>query len=301
MDYVTCGTGSYFDFFSLIPTSLYPARLGEPSPRPSRRSPATPSSRPRATSARRMRPRRCWPPATPTWSRSSGARSPIPTWWPRRGAGRADRVRPCISCNQLCWGRRSRDYWISCLINPSAGREHVWGGDRFEPAAAPARCSSSAVGRPGSRRPGWRRNGATPSPWCEAASAWAGSGGWPGASRPAVADPRSPGLVRAGAGRLGVDVRLGHGVDAGLVAEAGAGRGRRRHGRGDRPVRASSAPCRWSTACPASTSQRRQHPRRPGRHGGRRRAVSSCSTTSATGGASARPCSSRRPACTSRW
>ena len=34
----------------------------------------------------------------------------------------------------MCWGRRYRDYWISCLVNPSAGREHLWGGDRFEPA-----------------------------------------------------------------------------------------------------------------------------------------------------------------------
>jgi NADPH-dependent glutamate synthase beta subunit-like oxidoreductase len=33
----------------------------------------------------------------------------------------------------MCWGRRSRDYWISCLINPSAGREFEWGGDRFHP------------------------------------------------------------------------------------------------------------------------------------------------------------------------
>jgi NADPH-dependent 2,4-dienoyl-CoA reductase/sulfur reductase-like enzyme len=32
-------------------------------------------------------------------------------------------------------GARSRDYWISCLINPSAGREFEWGGDRFSPAA----------------------------------------------------------------------------------------------------------------------------------------------------------------------
>ncbi|MEZ5868733.1 MAG: FAD-dependent oxidoreductase [Defluviimonas denitrificans] len=37
----------------------------------------------------------------------------------------------------MCWGRRSRDYWISCLINPSAGREFEWGGDRFTPAAKP--------------------------------------------------------------------------------------------------------------------------------------------------------------------
>ncbi len=49
--------------------------------------------------------------------------------------GRAEDVRGCISCNQMCWGRRSRDYWISCLINPSAGREFEWGGDRFTPAA----------------------------------------------------------------------------------------------------------------------------------------------------------------------
>ncbi|MDB5660968.1 MAG: oxidoreductase [Cypionkella sp.] len=50
--------------------------------------------------------------------------------------GRADDIRGCISCNQMCWGRRSRDYWISCLINPSAGREFEWGGDRFVPTPA---------------------------------------------------------------------------------------------------------------------------------------------------------------------
>jgi thioredoxin reductase len=49
--------------------------------------------------------------------------------------GRAQDVRGCISCNQMCWGRRSRDYWISCLINPSAGREFEWGGDRFTAAS----------------------------------------------------------------------------------------------------------------------------------------------------------------------
>jgi NADPH-dependent 2,4-dienoyl-CoA reductase/sulfur reductase-like enzyme len=48
--------------------------------------------------------------------------------------GRVGDIRPCISCNQMCWGRRSRDYWISCLVNPSAGREFEWGGDTFTPA-----------------------------------------------------------------------------------------------------------------------------------------------------------------------
>ncbi|MFD1807066.1 FAD-dependent oxidoreductase [Gemmobacter lanyuensis] len=52
----------------------------------------------------------------------------------KTAAGRAEDVRGCISCNQMCWGRRSRDYWISCLINPSVGREWEWGGDRFTPA-----------------------------------------------------------------------------------------------------------------------------------------------------------------------
>ena len=46
--------------------------------------------------------------------------------------GRAEDIRTCLSCNQMCWGRRSRDYWISCLVNPSAGREFEWGGDRFK-------------------------------------------------------------------------------------------------------------------------------------------------------------------------
>jgi NADPH-dependent 2,4-dienoyl-CoA reductase/sulfur reductase-like enzyme len=30
-----------------------------------------------------------------------------------------------------------RDYWISCLVNPSAGREHEWGGDAVAVAAQP--------------------------------------------------------------------------------------------------------------------------------------------------------------------
>ena len=51
--------------------------------------------------------------------------------------GRADDIRPCISCNQLCIGRRMRDYHISCLVNPSVGREHAWDGDRAPPAATP--------------------------------------------------------------------------------------------------------------------------------------------------------------------
>ena len=51
--------------------------------------------------------------------------------------GRADDIRPCISCNQLCIGRRMRDYHISCLVNPSVGREHAWDGDSAPAAETP--------------------------------------------------------------------------------------------------------------------------------------------------------------------
>ena len=59
-----------------------------------------------------------------------------PFWARKVHEDRADDVRGCISCNQMCWGRRSRDYWISCLVNPSVGREHEWGSEDLDPAPA---------------------------------------------------------------------------------------------------------------------------------------------------------------------
>jgi len=139
MDYVTCGTGSYFDFYQIIPTSLYEPRLGEPYAAALKgvvrhalvqaeshiRTPEAAESVLAAGHADLV----------------SIVRGQIadPHLVAKARAGRVDEVRGCISCNQLCWGRRSRDYWISCLINPSAGREFEWGGDRFEPAAEPRR------------------------------------------------------------------------------------------------------------------------------------------------------------------
>jgi 2,4-dienoyl-CoA reductase-like NADH-dependent reductase (Old Yellow Enzyme family) len=51
--------------------------------------------------------------------------------------GRAEDIRPCISCNQLCLGRRLRDYYISCLVNPSVSREHEWDGDHVGRSSQP--------------------------------------------------------------------------------------------------------------------------------------------------------------------
>jgi 2,4-dienoyl-CoA reductase-like NADH-dependent reductase (Old Yellow Enzyme family) len=136
MDYVTCGTGSYLDFYPLIPTSLYDQRLGAPYAAALKR--VVRHARVQAESHIRT-------PAAAEELISTGQADMVsivrgqiadPHLVAKARADRADDVRPCISCNQLCWGRRSRDYWISCLVNPSAGREWQWGGDRFEPAAA---------------------------------------------------------------------------------------------------------------------------------------------------------------------
>jgi thioredoxin reductase len=50
-------------------------------------------------------------------------------------AGRADDVRPCIACNQGCIAMIELHQPITCLMNPTAGREAEWPPERVEPAA----------------------------------------------------------------------------------------------------------------------------------------------------------------------
>ena len=139
MDYVTCGTGSYFDFGRIIPPSLFDQRLGEPFAAALKG--AVRNAKVQAESHIRTPEAAEAVLAAGHADMVSIVRGQIadPHLVAKARAGRADEVRPCISCNQLCWGRRSRDYWISCLVNPSAGREWEWGGDRFERAAATRR------------------------------------------------------------------------------------------------------------------------------------------------------------------
>ncbi|MFM2076890.1 MAG: hypothetical protein RJA49_780, partial [Actinomycetota bacterium] len=137
MDYVTCGTGSYFDTDKIIPTFQHADKLGVEYAE--RLKGAVRHAKVQAESHVR----------TPENAESviaggladmvSIVRGQIadPYLASKALTGRADEVRGCISCNQMCWGRRYRDYWISCLVNPSAGREWEWGGDTFEPAADP--------------------------------------------------------------------------------------------------------------------------------------------------------------------
>ncbi|VVT26261.1 Oxidoreductase, FMN-binding/pyridine nucleotide-disulfide oxidoreductase [Roseovarius sp. EC-HK134] len=134
MDYVTCGSGSYLDYHPLMPTFLYPEKLGvDLAARLKgvvRHALVTAESHIRTPENAN----------TVLGAREADMVSIVrgqiadPHLVAKAEAGRPEDVRGCISCNQQCWGRRSRDYWISCLINPSVGWEHQWGGDRFRPA-----------------------------------------------------------------------------------------------------------------------------------------------------------------------
>jgi 2,4-dienoyl-CoA reductase-like NADH-dependent reductase (Old Yellow Enzyme family)/thioredoxin reductase len=139
MDYITCGTGGYFDFHQLIPTFLYEDKLGVPYAAALKQ--AVKHARVQAESHIRTPDNADYVIAAGEADMVSLVRGQIadPQLGRKAFEDRPEDIRPCLSCNQMCWGRRSRDYWISCLVNPSAGREFEWGGDRFTPAATPRR------------------------------------------------------------------------------------------------------------------------------------------------------------------
>jgi 2,4-dienoyl-CoA reductase-like NADH-dependent reductase (Old Yellow Enzyme family) len=137
MDYVTCGTGSYFDFFELMPTFLYEDKLGAPFAEALKQ--VVTHARVQAESHIRTPENADYVIAAGQADMVSIVRGQIadPHMATKAREGRPEDIRPCISCNQMCWGRRSRDYWISCLVNPSTGREFQWQGDGFTPTEQP--------------------------------------------------------------------------------------------------------------------------------------------------------------------
>ena len=137
MDYVTCGTGSYFEFTGIIPSVFFADKFGVPYAEALKK--VVRHARVQAESHIRTPENAEYVVASGQADMVSIVRGQIadPHLVNKAKEGRPEDVRPCLSCNQMCWGRRSRDYWISCLINPSAGREFEWGGDRFMPAARP--------------------------------------------------------------------------------------------------------------------------------------------------------------------
>jgi 2,4-dienoyl-CoA reductase-like NADH-dependent reductase (Old Yellow Enzyme family)/thioredoxin reductase len=139
MDYVTCGVGSYFDFSEIIPTFAYADKLG---------APYAEALRSVLKHAKMQAEGHIRTPENADYVIRSGQADMVsivrgqiadPHLANKAREGRPEDIRPCISCNRMCWGRRYRDYWISCLVNPSAGREFEWGGDRFAPAPQPKR------------------------------------------------------------------------------------------------------------------------------------------------------------------
>ncbi len=139
IDYVTCGTGSYFDFIKIIPPFLMADKLGPPHAEALRQ--VVKHAKVQAESHIRTPENADYVIASGQADMVSIVRGQIadPHLANKAREGRPEDIRPCISCNRNCWGRRFRDYWISCLINPSAGREFEWGGDRFTPAERPRR------------------------------------------------------------------------------------------------------------------------------------------------------------------
>ena len=130
-DYVTVGTGGYYNYTMIIPTALHEDQLGMPFAAKVRES--VKHAKVQAESHIRT-------PEAANYTIASGSADMVsivrgqiadPHLANKAMQNRVDEIRPCLSCNQMCWGRRYRDYWISCLVNPSAGREFEVGGDRF--------------------------------------------------------------------------------------------------------------------------------------------------------------------------
>ena len=134
IDYISCGTGGYFNFPELMPTFQFADKLGAPLAEALKK--VVHHARVQAESHIRTPEGANTTIASGQADMVSIVRGQIadPHLANKARDGRPEDVRGCISCNQMCWGRRSRDYWISCLVNPSAGREFEWGGDRFTPA-----------------------------------------------------------------------------------------------------------------------------------------------------------------------
>jgi 2,4-dienoyl-CoA reductase-like NADH-dependent reductase (Old Yellow Enzyme family) len=130
VDYVSCGTGSYLNQpFKIVPSFQFPMLLGADDAAAFKKV----VRHAKVTAEARIK--------TPGNAETviaegkadlvSLVRAQIadPHLANKAREGRAQDIRPCISCNQLCIGRRFRDYWASCLVNPSVGREYTWDGD----------------------------------------------------------------------------------------------------------------------------------------------------------------------------
>jgi 2,4-dienoyl-CoA reductase-like NADH-dependent reductase (Old Yellow Enzyme family)/thioredoxin reductase len=140
IDYVTVGTGSYLNQFeAIVPSFLTAPLFGAEDAAAIKRV---------VRHARVQAEARIRTPANGEQVIASGkadlvslvrAQIADPDLANKALAGRAADIRPCINCNQECIGRRLRDYWISCLVNPSVGREFAWAEAEVSRSARPKR------------------------------------------------------------------------------------------------------------------------------------------------------------------
>ena len=305
MDYVTCGTGSYFDFFTIIPPSLYPPRLGEPYAAALKAVTShavvqaeshirTPEAAEEVLAAGHadlvsiVRGQIADPHLVA--KARSGPRGPGPAVHLLQPAVLGTPLRGLLDLVPRSTRRPGGSTSGAAIAFEPAERPRtvlvVGGGPAGLEAArvAAERGHAVVLVRGDARRLGGQ---------------WLLAGRQPTRG----ADPRSPRVVRAGAGPPRGGRAAGHGGDGRVDRRpSSADRRRRRHRSAAGRCRLPAGACRWSTACPASTTPNGdEHPRRAGGRRWHRRAVSSCSTTSATGGASGRRCTCRRPAARSRW
>ncbi|MGI9419617.1 MAG: FAD-dependent oxidoreductase [Geminicoccaceae bacterium] len=136
IDYVTVGVGSYLnDFAHIVPSFMTEPMLGPP---------VAAEMKKMVKHAKIQAEARIRTPANGENVIASGMADMVslvraqiadPELASKAREGRPEDIRPCINCNQQCIGRRLRDYWISCLVNPATGREAEWGDP--SPAAKP--------------------------------------------------------------------------------------------------------------------------------------------------------------------
>jgi 2,4-dienoyl-CoA reductase-like NADH-dependent reductase (Old Yellow Enzyme family) len=130
VDYFSVGTGSYLNEFNkIVPPFMFDMMMGPPDAAKYKEA----VKHARVTSEARVKT-----PANAEKVIASGMADMVslvraqiadPHLANKARDGRPEDVRPCISCNQLCIGRRMRETWVSCLANPATGREFEWGGD----------------------------------------------------------------------------------------------------------------------------------------------------------------------------
>ncbi len=131
MDYVTVGSGSYFEYYKILPSFQFPENLGADLAQMLKSA----GLKAKVTAEANIRT-----PENANTVIGSGQADLVsivrgqiadPHLVKKVEDGRVEDIRGCLTCNEQCWGRRGRDYYISCLINPAVGHEYLWGDEEF--------------------------------------------------------------------------------------------------------------------------------------------------------------------------